>query len=112
MNNKKLSIIQTERDIYQNYQEFYQFMGQFMVDADFDKFDEVATIMEYNESCERDYKRYLKVKSQAEELMNMDPFPREAISWSAGGLDRDPEKVKKWLLKVLDLLEKRVTGKL
>lgn len=117
--NKKIKA-ESSHDIYDNYWEFSQFMGQFAVDADFDKFNEVATIMEYNEPCDRDYQRYLKVKSQTNDILQMEPFPYDAIQDSADrnltkGANNEEEKtkmVKDWLLKILDLLEKRVTGKL
>lgn len=108
----KKHIIVTEHDIYDHYNKLYQFLGQFALDADFDKFNEVETIKEYNEPCERDHQEYLKILSQANEVLAMEPFPREAVSWAAGGLSRDPEEVKQWLRNALHLLELRVTGKI
>jgi hypothetical protein len=112
--------IKTQRDIYDYYWDLSQFMGQFELDADFDKFDEIETIKEYNFSSAEDFQFYIKVKSQAEELINMKPFPYNAIQDSANrnlarNAKNEEEKikmVKDWLIKVLDLLEKRVTGKL
>lgn len=110
MNIKKQ--IKSQQDIYDNYWDFSQFMAQFALDADFDKFNTVETIKEYNSPSIEDYKFYIKVLSQAKEILAMEPFPREAVSWSAGGLSKDPEEVKQWLQNALHLLELRVTGKL
>jgi hypothetical protein len=100
--------VESQHDIYDHYWDFAQFMGQFALDADFDKFDEIETIKEYNCASEEGCEFYIKVKSQADKLMNMEPFPIDPISYSAGGLNT----TKQWLINVLELLEQRVTGKL
>jgi hypothetical protein len=120
MSNKRSIIIQTDRDIYKYYQDFYQFMAQFMANADADIFDDEYTVKESYYKSEYCYQEYLIIKSQAEELMNMEPFPYDAIQDSADrtlakNAKNEEEKikmVKDWLIKVLDLLEQRVTGKL
>lgn len=116
---KKEKIIVTEHDLHDHYNELYQFLGQFALDADFDKFDNLATVMEYNEPSEHDYQDYLKARSQTDELLEINPFPHNAIETATNLLiseatneTQKSEEVKKWLRDVVHLLELRVTGKL
>lgn len=111
--------IKTEHDIYDYYNELYQFLGQFALDADFDKFDNEETIKEYNFYSDDEYKRYQIILPQANEILAMEPFPFEAIQTAtnlfiskASDENKKSEEVKQWLRNVLHLLELQVTGKL
>lgn len=116
---KEKIIVKNQHDLYDHYNELDQFFSQFAADADSDEFDNVATILKYNEPSEYDYQSYLKIQSQANEILAMEPFPYDAIEESTLLLisettdeKQKTEEVKKWLRNVIHLLELRVTGKL
>ncbi len=116
---KEKIIVKDQHDLYDHYNELDQFLSQFALDADFDKFDNISTVIEYNEPSEYDYQSYLKIQSQANEILAMEPFPYHAIEESTNLLiseatdkNQKSEEVTKWLRHVLHLLELRVTGKL
>lgn len=108
MTNQDEIIIKKQQDIHKHYWCLSQFLAQFAVDADFDIFDPEGTIKRSYEPCERDYKEYQVILSQANEILAMEPFPIDALSYASGGLNTTPE----WLRNVLHLLELRVVGKL
>ena len=119
MKNQNKIIIKKQQDIHDHYWNLSQFLSQFAADADFDIFDDEYTIKISYEFCERDYQDYLKIQSQANEILAMEPFPYDAIEESTNLLiseatdkNQKSEEVKKWLRHVLHLLELRVTGKL
>ena len=112
MKNQNKIIIKKQQDIHDHYWNLSQFFSQFAVDADSDEFDNVATILKYNEPSEYDYQSYLKIQSQANEILTMEPFPYDAIEESTNLLiseatdkTQKSEEVKQWLRDVIRLLE-------
>ena len=100
-------------DFYEQYPDLTQFLGQFAADADFDIFDENHTICRvFRPHNPVDIVWKDKILTQAHQILAMEPFPRAEVSHAAGGLFKDEQKVKDWLVYVLDLLEKRVKGEL
>ncbi len=112
------NIIKNEQDMDRHYPELSNLLGAyFAVDVDNDIFDVDHTISEF---CSTKYPEAIKKTiSQAIEVLEMDPFPYEAIEtasnlWLSDAEDKNQksEEVKQWLRNVLHLLELRVTGKL
>ena len=112
-------------DIYNNYREFYDFLGAFAADADCDIFDDQYTVKniftddQVKNNSSGIYQEYLKVLDQSNEILSMEPFPCYVIEnitnlWISQSYDEEikAEKVKQWIRNVLHLLELRVTGKL
>lgn len=100
-------IIRTDHDLRDHYYELFNLLAAyFAIDAEEDIFDTGYTIKHF---CEvNNLKTIAKTIVQANDILAMDPFPIDAVSYAAGGLNTTQE----WLRNVLHLLELRVIGQL
>lgn len=100
---EKTPLIKTDRDLRDYYYELFNLLAAyFAVDAEEDIFDSEYTIKHF---CDVNHvETIIKTIFQANEILEMEPFPREAVSWAAGGLSKDPEEVRQWLRNVIHLL--------
>ena len=119
MQNRSKIIISKQQDIHDYYWYLSQFLAQFAANVEFNIFDPEYVVKNSYEPCDRDYKEYQTVLSQANEIFEMDPFPYDAIEQATNLLISESknekeksEEVKQWLRHALHLLELRVTGKL